>query len=61
MSMFPRSLAHALRGLGLIMMVVAALFGIPIIIDPPPRDHSADVQETGGRSGRPRPRQRRAS
>ena len=58
--MLPPALVRALRTLSIVMMAVAAIFGIPIIIDPPPRDHSADVQEADGRGARPR-RRRRAS
>jgi hypothetical protein len=43
--------------LALAMMVVGALFGIPIVIDPPPRDASAECQE---REAALRPKRRRA-
>ena len=56
--MLPPALARALRTLSIVMMAVAVIFGIPIIIDPPPRDHSADVQEADGRRTRPRRRRR---
>jgi hypothetical protein len=56
--MLPPALVRALRTLAVVMMAVAAMFGIPIIIDPPPRDHSADVQEVDGRRTRPRRRRR---
>jgi hypothetical protein len=59
--MLPPALVRALRVFALAMMGVAAIFGIPIIIHPPPRDHSAEVQEADGRGSRPRPRRRRGS
>jgi hypothetical protein len=54
---FPRSLGRWFRMLALAMMVVGALFGIPIVIDPPPRDASAECQE---REAALRPKRRRA-
>ena len=57
--MLPQSLVRALRTLSIVMMAVAAIFGIPIIIDPPPRDHSADVREAEGRGSRSRRGRRR--
>jgi hypothetical protein len=57
--MLPPSLVRALRVFGIVMCAVAALFGIPIIIDPPPRDHSAEVREADGRGSRPRRGRRR--
>jgi hypothetical protein len=59
--MLPPALVRALRTLSIVMMAVAAIFGIPIIIDPPPRDQSAEVREADGRGARPRRRRRRAS
>jgi hypothetical protein len=58
--MLPPALVRALRTLAVVMMAIAAIFGIPIIIDPPPRDHSAEVREADGRGTRPRPRRRRS-
>jgi hypothetical protein len=56
---FRKRLGRSLRLLALAMMVVGAMFGIPIVIDPPPRDASAECQDADGRV-RPRRRQRRA-
>jgi hypothetical protein len=59
MPVLPPFVFRMLRGLALVMMAVAAAFGIPIIIDPPPRDRAADVQDKDGRGSRPRRGRRR--
>ena len=46
---FRRSLARYAYLFALIMAAVAAMFGIPIIIDPPPRDRVEEGQEADGR------------
>ncbi len=56
--MFRGSLFRALRALALTMTAVAALFGIPIIIDPPPRQRIADVRPSDGRPDGKRPKAR---
>jgi hypothetical protein len=53
-----RLLSRCLRALALGLMVMGALIGIPIIIDPPPRDATADCREAEGRNTRPRKRNR---
>jgi hypothetical protein len=55
--MFWKRVKRVLWSLGLVMMVVGALFGIPIIIDPPPRDCAAESQDQFG--ARPRRKRRR--
>jgi hypothetical protein len=50
---FRRSLARYAHLFALAMMAVAALFGIPLIIDPPPGDRVEEADEDpGGRPGR---------
>jgi hypothetical protein len=49
-----KTIVRWLRVLGLITMAVAALFGIPIVIDPPPREVAAEVQELDTRRRRKR-------
>jgi hypothetical protein len=49
-----KTLVRWLRVLGLITMAVAALFGIPIVIDPPPREVAAEVQALDTRRRRKR-------
>ena len=56
--MLPLALVRSLRTLAVVLMAVAAMFGIPIIIDPPPRDQSAEVQDAEGRRTRRRHRRR---
>ena len=46
--MFVRRLKRFLRYFGLAMMGVAAVFGIPLIIDPPPRDRVVESQDQTG-------------
>lgn len=50
MSLSRRS-ARALRVLGLVLAVVGALFGVPIVIDPPPRDATAESRSADGAAG----------
>ena len=38
---------------------VAALFGVPLIIDPPPRDATEESQDADGRTRQRRRRRRR--
>ena len=54
-----RLLLRHTRTLALVMMGVAALFGIPIIIDPPPQDRVAESQDADGRGTRPKRRGKR--
>jgi hypothetical protein len=53
-----RTLARSLRLLALVLMATAALFGIPILLDPPPGDRVAECQEgedwVGRRKRKPR-------
>jgi hypothetical protein len=58
---FPRTISSWLRLLALIMTAVAAMFGVPLIIDPPPRDHSAECQDAEGQKAGGKKRRRRAS
>jgi hypothetical protein len=55
----PKWLNTTLRALALTMMAVAALFGIPLIIDPPPRDTVTHVGDADGK-GRGRRKRRRS-
>jgi hypothetical protein len=57
----PRTLSTWLRLLALIFTAVAAMFGVPLIIDPPPRDHTEDSQDAEGRRTSRKKRRRRAS
>lgn len=36
------------------MMVVAALFGLPVVIDPPPAERAAEVQQANPRGKTPK-------
>jgi hypothetical protein len=47
-----RFLLRALRFFALAMMAVAAVFGIPVILDPPPRNQIVQVDRKGGRPRR---------
>ena len=58
-SPFVRRLGRVIWYLGLGMVGFAALFGIPIIIDPPPRDCVEESQDQTG--ARPKKRRRRAA
>ena len=55
---FRRSLARYAYLLALIMAAVAAMFGIPIIIDPPPGDRVVEAQDADNQDRRRRSRKR---
>jgi hypothetical protein len=55
--MFWKRVKRVLWYLGLGLLAMGAVFGIPIIIDPPPRDVAADSQDQSG--ARPRRKRRR--
>jgi hypothetical protein len=54
--MFVRLLKRALWYLGLGMMFMGAALGIPIVIDPPPRDKVEESQDQSGTRRRKRKR-----
>jgi hypothetical protein len=51
-----RRLGRLLRLLALVLTAVAALFGVPLIIDPPPGDRTVEVGEADSRRKRRRRR-----
>ena len=53
---FVRCLKRVLWWCGFALVAVGAVFGIPIIIDPPPRDQAADLQDQSGSRRRPKRR-----
>ena len=58
--MFPKTFSSWLRLLAVMFAAVAALFGVPLIIDPPPRDATEESQDVEGRTRRKRRRRQRA-
>jgi hypothetical protein len=55
---FRRSLARYAYLFALVMAAVAAMFGIPIIIDPPPGDRVEESQDAEGKIRRRKKRSR---
>ena len=57
-SAFRRSLARYAHLFALALMAIAALFGIPLILDPPPGDRVVQAEPGGQKTRRRKPRRR---